>query len=177
MNDMNCEVLKTNLPDLLLDASYSGTDEGRAAQAHLAGCAGCRDELRELRATMQLMDMWQAPEPSAYFDTKMQVRLRQEFAAPPASLWQRVFGRVTAMSLKPVMAGVMAIAVVIGGVTYAGVAFFEQPQPHAQESATLRDLQSLDRNQQTFDDLNSLDQQLGEQNTQQSDPNSNSDVE
>jgi len=34
-----------------------------------------------------------------------------------------------------------------------------------QESATLRDLQSLDRNAQTIDDLDSLDQQLDQQST------------
>jgi anti-sigma factor RsiW len=163
---MKCDALKSQLPDLLLDKSFSSTDQGLRANAHLAECPSCAAELAALRATFALMDTWQAPEPSAYFDTRMAVRMREELAAPPAGLWQRLTERFLSfghLSMKPVMAGVMTVAVVIGGVTYAGVSFFEQPQPAAQESATLRDLQSLDRNAQTIDDLNSLDQQLDQQ--------------
>lgn len=160
---MKCDILKSQLADLLLDDAFASTKEGAAAQSHVAECASCSAELRELRATMQLMDSWQAPEPSPYFDTRMQVKLREEFAAPPASLWQRLLGHV---SLKPIIAGAMAVAVVIGGATYAGVGFFEQPHaPSEQESATLRDLQSLDRNAQTIEELNSLDQQLNSDNS------------
>jgi hypothetical protein len=125
---MKCDVMKSQRPDLLLDDAFAASDASAHARQHLAGCAACREEFEGLRATMQLMDMWQAPEPSAYFDTRMQSRLRE----------------------------------VIGGATYAGITFMEQPQPPAQESAALRDLQSLDRNAQTLDDLDSLDQQLND---------------
>jgi anti-sigma factor RsiW len=166
---MKCTDLKSQLPDLLLDSSFSSSEAGIRANAHLAECPACAVELDSLRATMQLMDLWKAPAPSAYFDTRMAVRMREEFAAPPAGLWQRLsdrflsFGHLSHLSMKPVMAGIMTVAIVIGGATYAGVSFFQQPHPVAQESATLNDLQSLDRNAQTIDDLNSLDQQLDQQ--------------
>jgi len=163
---MNCETLKNRMPDLLLDASFSGTPEGELANNHLAKCAACTEELRGLQATMGLLDLWQAPEVSLYFDTRMATRMREEVAAAPQGLWQKLihgFPLLSSLSLKPVVAGVMACAIVVGGATYAGVAFFEQPHASAAESATLRDLQSLDRNAQTIDDLNSLDQQLNSQ--------------
>jgi hypothetical protein len=171
---MNCDVLKSQLPDLLLDASFASSDEGMRASEHLAECPACEAELQSLRATLQLMDMWQAPEPSAYFDTRMQVRMREELAAPPAGFWQTItnsFSGLLSHSMKPVIAGVMTVAIVVGGATFAGISFFEQPRSNApewgalQESATLRDLQSLDRNAQTIDDLDSLDQQLDQQST------------
>lgn len=161
---MNCDVLKTQLPDLLLDAAFAGSDAGVRAHKHLAECPACAEQLQSLRATMQLMDLWQAPEPSAYFDTRMQSKMREELAAP-SGFWQRLTARlagITAHSMKPVVAGVMAVTVIIGGATYAGVSFFEQPHANVEESATLRDLQSLDHNEQTIDDLNSLDQQLND---------------
>jgi hypothetical protein len=163
---MKCDALKTQLPDLLLDSSFASSDAGANAQAHLAECPGCAAELQSLRATMELMGLWQAPEPSPYFDTRMHVRMREELAAPPAGLWQRFTMHISSLaahSMKPLVAGVMTLAIVVGGATYAGVSFFEQPHPSAQESATLRDLQSLDRNAQTIDDLNTLDQQLDQQ--------------
>jgi hypothetical protein len=163
---MNCEMLKNRLPDLLLDASFRATAEGARAEAHLAECHVCAEELRGLQATMGLLDLWQAPAVSPYFDTRMQTRMREEVAAAPAGFWQRLthgFPLLASLSLKPVIAGVMACAIVIGGATYAGVNFFEQPHSQVAESATLRDLQSLDRNSQTIDDLNSLDQQLNSQ--------------
>jgi len=163
---MNCEMLKNRMPDLLLDASFSGTPEGERANNHLAECAACTEELRGLQATMGLLDLWQAPAVSPYFDTRLQTRMREEVAAAPAGFWQRLthgFPLLASFSLKPVIAGVMACAIVVGGATYAGVSFFEQPRASAEESATLRDLQSLDRNAQTIDDLNSLDQQLNAQ--------------
>lgn len=147
------------------------------ADAHLAQCHACAEELRSLQATMGLLDLWQAPAVSPYFDTRLQTRMREEVAAAPHGFWQRLthsLPLLASFSLKPVVAGVMACAIVVGGATYAGVSFFEQPHPPAAESATLRDLQSLDRNAQTIDDLNSLDQQL---NSQPADETSGSDTE
>jgi hypothetical protein len=50
----------------------------------LTECAGCREELAELRATMALLDTWEAPEPSPYFLSKLDARMREERATAPA---------------------------------------------------------------------------------------------
>jgi len=168
-NKMKCSNLKSQMADLLLDDSFRSTEAGLRAKAHVAECGGCAAELAALQATMDMMDAWGEVEPSPYFDTRMQSRLRQELAAPQASAWQRIVDRIAGMgssALKPAMAGVMAVAIVIGGATYVGSSFFDQPHVPMrgagalQESAALSDLQSLDHNAQTIDDLNSLDQQL-----------------
>ena len=170
---MNCNTLKSQMPDLLFDSTFAESEAGAAVRHHLAGCPDCREQFEGVQATMALLDTWQAPEPSPYFDTRMQVRLRQEMSAPPASFWQRILARIShaegasLLAFRPIVAGVMTIAIVVGGATYAGISFLEQPYPgqplpSVQQSAALSDLQSLDRNSQTIDDLNSLDQQLND---------------
>ena len=79
---MNCESCQNALPDLLLDP---GSAAARAAEPHLRDCPACLDELTQLRSTMHLLDAWQAPEPSPWFDTRIAARLRQAQAAPPES--------------------------------------------------------------------------------------------
>jgi hypothetical protein len=39
--------------------------------AHLAGCVTCTAKMEEFRQTMALLDEWQAPEPSPYFDVRL----------------------------------------------------------------------------------------------------------
>jgi anti-sigma factor RsiW len=168
---MHCQQIKTYLPDLLFeDAAFIATPLGARVQQHLATCPACQAELDGLRSTMNLLDQWSAPEPTPYFDTRMAVRLREQIAAPPDSLWQRILARwqwssnhsLHAMALRPMVAGALSLAIVIGGATYAGVTFFEQPQPAPQTSATVRDLESMDRNAQTLQQLDTLDQDLNQ---------------
>src|SRR5260370_26646149 len=88
---MNCKTCQSFLPDLLLDpAALSNA----AAREHLAACAACNDEFKNLQATMELLDAWQAPEPSPYFDQTLAVRLREQQAAAPAGGCERVRPRI-----------------------------------------------------------------------------------
>ena len=50
------------------------------AGEHLRSCSDCAGKLNEVRKTMALLDEWQAPELSPYFDTRLQARLREEKA-------------------------------------------------------------------------------------------------
>ncbi|MGC2498631.1 MAG: hypothetical protein WA374_12875, partial [Acidobacteriaceae bacterium] len=77
---MICREVQKRLPDLLLDRERVPVE----VRAHVADCAECGKELRELESTMALMDAWEAPEASPYFDGKMAVRLREEQAVAPA---------------------------------------------------------------------------------------------
>jgi hypothetical protein len=167
---MHCEQIKTYLPDLLFsDEAFAATPLGARIQQHVASCPACQAELAGLRSTMNLLDEWTAPEPSPYFDTRMAVRLREQIAAPPDGLWQRLMARwqwnsnhsLHTLALRPMVAGALSLAIVVGGATYAGVSFFEQPAPTPQTSATVRDLESMDRNAQTFQQLDVLDQDNG----------------
>jgi hypothetical protein len=62
--------------------------------------------------------------------------------------------------MQPLIAGALALAVLVGGGTYADLAWRSANQ--AQESATIRDLQSLDGNAQVFQQLDSVDQPVGQ---------------
>ncbi|CAN5616569.1 hypothetical protein BH10ACI4_BH10ACI4_02230 [soil metagenome] len=158
---MNCKTCQAALPDLLLDPSAPGNS---AARAHLKDCAACNDELTALQSTFDLLDTWDAPEPSAYFNQKLAVRIREEQAAAPAGWFERLRSRVlfnTGRQFRPALAGAMALALIVGGGTTA----FNVGKTHApvQTSATVKDLQTLDKEDQllqTMDQL--LDDSSGE---------------
>ena len=59
----DCKTCRAALPDLLLDPAYAA--EHVEVAGHLKACGECRTELENLRATMNLMDEWTAPDPSA----------------------------------------------------------------------------------------------------------------
>lgn len=156
---MICRDVKTNLPDLLL-APKSVSAEVRA---HVENCAECGRELKELEATMALMDAWEAPDVSPYFDTRMAGLMREAQQAAPAGWLERMRARLmfgNHVSMRPLMAGAMALVVAAGVGTYAGFGgFAPQKTPTVQASPVIKDLQSLDDNAQVFQQLNSMEQQ------------------
>ena len=152
---MDCRKMNEKLADLLLDPGAAPVE----VRDHLDGCADCREQLRELRATMELMDEWQSPELTPYFDGKLAARLRAEKAAAPAGFFERLRARVmfgNNLHMKPLLAGALALVIAVAGGTYADLTL-RSSQP--QESATVHDLQSFDRNAQVFQQLDSVDQQ------------------
>jgi hypothetical protein len=152
---MNCREVNAKLADLLLDEGAAGVE----ARLHVEACANCRNELAELRATMSLMDEWAVPAVNSFFDAKLLARLRAEQQAPPANLWERLKARFlysSSLRMQPLMAGALALVFLAGGGTYLDLAVYSTPP---EESATIRDLQSLDGNSQVFQQLDSVDQQ------------------
>jgi anti-sigma factor RsiW len=151
---MTCTEIKNDLAEAVFE-SRPLADETRE---HIAGCAKCAAELAEMEATWKLLDQWQAPEPSAFFDAKLYARLRAEQATAPASLFERAKAWLLYSSnlhMRQLAAGAMATVLVIGGGTFALLE--NQPVAVAQTSATVRDLQSYDGNAQLFQQLNALD--------------------
>jgi len=150
---MTCPEIKHNLAEVVYE-SRPLPDEIRN---HLAKCAGCTAELAEMEATWKLLDEWQAPEPSAFFDAKLYGRLRTEQATAPASLLERAKAwwlYSTNLQMRPVAAGALAMMLAVGGGTFA---LLDHGTAAPQASATVRDLQSYDGNAQLFQQLNSLD--------------------
>ncbi|GGG91977.1 hypothetical protein [Silvibacterium dinghuense] len=145
--------------DLLADET--GHEPALAeARNHVQQCPECAGELAELAATMAALDAWEAPEPSPYFHARMSALLREERAAAPAGFFERLKTRLlfgSNVQLRPVAVGALALLLLIGGGTYAGL-MSTTPAP-AHTSATIQDLQSLDENQAVFQQLNALDQQ------------------
>src|SRR3981081_4940558 len=93
----------------MLDVA-AGLSEATAEQkSHLADCAACGAKLEEIRQSMALLDEWRAPEPSPYFDVRLQAHLREEMSKPQTG-WRQWFRRpVLATGLtRPVGKGVGA---------------------------------------------------------------------
>ena len=152
---MNCKDCQSALPDLLLDPASAGAI---GAGSHLEECSACRQELQSLQSTFYLLDEWSAPEPSPWFDARLAVRLRQEEAGPPASWFERLRMRLlfnTGRQFRPAIAGALALALLVGGGTAASISGLLHPHPTA-VSATVQDLQILDRNDQAFQAMDLL---------------------
>jgi len=151
---MNCRDCQSALPDLLLDPAAS---QSSAAREHLASCPDCGKELKSLEATFALLDTWQAPEPSPYFDQKLAILLREEQALAPAGWFERLKSRFmfnTNRQFRPAMAGALALILLVG--TFANLASSSPPTPSAEASATVQDLQILDKNDQAFQTMDQL---------------------
>jgi anti-sigma factor RsiW len=153
----DCKTCRTHLADLLLDPSYAAAHPEVAE--HIAACAECRTELEELQATFALLDEWRAPEPSPYFDTKLRARLREAQAAAPEGFWSRTRAFLTYSTghrLRPALAGVMVVAVMLaGGGTFAGL-YEHSGTVAVQASPTVNDLKLLDNNAQAVQQMNQL---------------------
>jgi hypothetical protein len=157
---MNCQNCQSALPELLLDPTAASSVEARA---HIEACAPCRKELRSLEATFAMLDDWKAPEPSSYFDQKLAVRLREAQAEGPEGWFERMRARLlfnTGRSFRPAMAGALALVLVVTGGTITGISIASHPES-VQASATIDDLQNLDKNAQTMQTMDQLLQDDG----------------
>ncbi len=142
---MKCNDMKELLPELALDLSPAPAE----ATQHVEACASCAAELNQFRQTMALLDEWQTPEPSPYFDTRLNARLREEMAKP-AQGWLQWFR-------KPALALSLAVAMV------AGISLFHtgdearQPVAQIEPGTAVGDLQALDKNNDLYSNFDLLD--------------------
>jgi anti-sigma factor RsiW len=103
---MKCEEVRETMPDLAAGL----VEPSGETVAHLQACAPCSARLQELRHTMALLDEWEAPEPSEYFDTRLQARLREEKTAEAARGHRGWFAWLP----HPALAIAAACAIVVG---------------------------------------------------------------
>lgn len=149
---MKCEEIRERMLDVAAGLSEPSGEESN----HLANCTACAEQLKSIRSTMSLLDEWQAPEPSPYFDVRLQARLREEMAKPQAGWWQ--------WFRRPVLAG--ALTVILG----AGIGLFfarsgrEAGSPNQAEvpivegpGTAVNDLQTLDKNDELYANFELLD--------------------
>jgi len=144
---MKCDEIK----EMMLDVAAGAGEATPAMNEHLHGCAECATKLAGMRQTMALLDEWDAPEPSPYFDTRLAARMREERAKPERSAWLSWFR-------APALAGALALILLIAG----GVKWFSgggplPPVPHAQLGTAVGDLQVLDKNADLYANFDVLD--------------------
>src|SRR5712672_3332699 len=108
---MVCKEVK----DEIFEAALSGAAPGNSAKAHMGTCASCEHEFQSLRSTMNVLDTWTAPEPSPYFDVRLQARLREVKEQPQGffAQWMEKSG-VHHLTWKPVAASVFALVMAVG---------------------------------------------------------------
>jgi len=153
---MNCRNIHDQLPDVALGLAPVPPE----VEAHLGECRECADTLQALRSTMSLLDEWQAPEPSAYWDVRMQARLREEQQRASAGWLQWL--RRPAFSVAAALCLVVGIGVIQmdrflqTGENPPTVSFHIT----APTGTAVSDLQYLDKNSdllQNFDALDDMD--------------------
>ena len=155
---MNCDQVRELLPDVAAGMNEGATD----IQTHIASCSTCAAKLEGFRQTMRLLDEWEAPEPTPYFNTRLGVRIREEIAHPPVgwSHWLR----------HPAWAASLAALVVAGGLVIGNrdilfpgdeqVLAIRVPVPGVptQPGTAVGDLTALEKNNELYADFDVLDE-------------------
>jgi predicted anti-sigma-YlaC factor YlaD len=148
-----------NLANLLLDPAAAPAALPEKVQTHLAGCDRCRRELDELRAAMNLLDAWKAPEPNPYFLTRLEARMREERQAEPAGWLATLRARFAlgpATNVRPLAAMALTVMLLVGGGIYLGTTNWNHPPAVPVQTAVVHDLQTMENNAQLLDQLESL---------------------
>jgi hypothetical protein len=148
---MTCDEIRERMPDVAAGLSEATIEESK----HLSGCGGCASQLEEFRRTMSLLDEWQAPEPSPYFDVRLQARMREEMAKPQSgwSSWFRRPALATALTLVLGVGGVLFLTRGDEGGRPNNIAAVEMAAP----GTAVSDLQALDKNHDLYSDFDLLD--------------------
>ena len=152
---MNCDEIRERMPEVAAGFSEPTADEGK----HLSSCDACTEQLKGMRATMAVLDEWQTPEPSPYFDLRLQARLREEMSKPQAG-WLQWFRR-------PVLAAALTVLMGIGvGLFFTHNSGIYGPGPDgaisdnrnvAEPGSAVGDLQALEKNHELYSDFELLD--------------------
>jgi len=150
---MKCNEIREMMPDLAAGFNAATPEINQ----HLKECGECEAKLNAFRQTMAMLDEWKTPEPSPYFDTRFQARLREEKekAKHPTGWW--------AWLRRPALAGALAVAAVVGitvfqrgGIT--GNNITDRPTTIAAAPGTaVGDLQALDKNDDMYANFDELD--------------------
>jgi anti-sigma factor RsiW len=146
---MNCK----DIGEFLIDVA-AGEEPSAAVKQHLFACPACSERLESVRRTMSLMDEWKAPEPSQYFNSRLQARLRDEAA-------NQSFGWLSWLR-KPVLAASMAGLMIVGVLTLRQTSNdLKQSRVvvvQAEPGTAVGDLLVLDRDQELFANFDLLDE-------------------
>ena len=157
---MNCNQIRELVPDLA--AGMNAATMEPEVEKHIASCNDCATHLRDFQQTMALLDEWQAPEPSPYFDTSLQARLREEMARSHTTWLSWLHRPAWGMSLAAVLfAGALVVGVGSKSMFSPTETIATKPPSltlPVQPGTAVGDLQALERNDDLYADFDVLDQ-------------------
>jgi hypothetical protein len=145
---MNCQEVRENLIDMLTEGPADPS-----VTAHVRQCSACTEELESLRATMALMDEWEAPDPSPYFLTRLRAHVKEEREKTPER------GSIFNWMRRPVMAMSLATVLIAGGLVYRLTII--EPQPPQPPSPAVTDVEALERNHDVLVNTDLIDELSG----------------
>lgn len=151
---MKCGKIREELMGAVLSGPELATP---AVQEHLATCETCALEVASLRQTMELLDEWQAPEPSPYFSARLRARMREEHS-------QQTVGWLSWLRRPAVLTAAAALLAVGVGMLEGAHWNSAHPrdtakivQPAVAATSAVSDLQYLDNHADLFSDFDALD--------------------
>lgn len=157
---MNCNQIRELLPGLAVAAGMDASTP--EVEKHIASCNDCAAHLRDLQKTMALLDEWQVPEPSPYFDTRLQARLREEMARPHVGWFSWLRRPAWAMSAAGVvLAGALVVGIGSKSYIFQTEAISTNPPSlglPVEPGTAVGDLQALERNDDLYADFDMLDE-------------------
>ncbi len=145
---MTCLDIRELLPDL---AAGLGEVTPEVSE-HLHGCADCTTTLNDFRQTMAVLDEWEAPEPSPFFETRLQARLREEMHKQPGFMQ---WFRKPALALSFALLMVASVTLVYTGHNTAKTG--TEAAKVVEPGSAVSDLQALDKNDELYSDFDVLD--------------------
>jgi anti-sigma factor RsiW len=146
---MNCNDVRENLIELL-----TGGPADPQVTAHVSQCNACTAELASMQKTMALLDEWEAPEPSAYFLTRVRAHVKEEREKAPASRW-------VGWLRRPVLAVSLATMLAAGGLVYRLVDVTKTQPDQPQVGTAVADIDSLDKNHDLIIDTDLVNEMTG----------------
>ena len=150
---MKCDEIRERMPEVAAGFSDPTTEESQ----HLAGCNDCAEKLKGMRSTMTLLDEWKVPEPSPYFDVRLQARLREEMAKPQAG-WLQWFRRPVLAAALTVLMGVgVGLFFTRNSYNPVGDSSISDNFAPEQPGTAVSDLQALENNHELYSDFELLD--------------------
>jgi len=149
---MKCTEIREVMPDLAAGLSTTTPE----IEQHLGTCSECSIKLDEFRQTMAVLDEWQVPEPSPYFDIRLQANLREEMNRQPVSAWLR-WMRKPALALSLTVLMVASVTLFRGSDPVGSVHGDKQLAASIEPGSAVSDLEALDKNHDLYSDFDVLD--------------------
>jgi hypothetical protein len=146
---MNCRDVR----EQLLEVAVEGGPISPEIQSHCSVCEPCALESEQIKRTMALLDEWQTPEPSPYFDVRLQARLREEQQKSTVG-WFGWFRKPAAVGLAATVLLALGVGSFLGRQSDTKSAV---PAVPAVSGTAVSDLQYLEKHSDLLQEFEALD--------------------